>query len=99
MFKIKIQGEKLFFENFPFKTKEVGISFINSGVTIYDEPIKNLENWQMNVKVEDGVCVDQKAADMMLGYFNGITEMSFTQTPTGSYICRTKSTTQIDQLN
>ena len=86
--KIKIEGEKLLFIDFPFKTKEVGISFINSGVAIYDEPIKNLENWQMNVKVEDGVCVDQKAA-----------EMTFTQTPTGSYICRTKSTTQIDQLN
>lgn len=45
--KIKIEGEKLLFIDFPFKTKEVGI----------------------------------------------------TQTPTGSYICRTKSTTQIDQLN
>ena len=99
--KLKFKEKNYFLKTFHLKQKksEYLLLILASLFMMNQEPIKNLENWQMNVKVEDGVCVDQKAADMMLGYFNGITEMTFTQTPTGSYICRTKSTTQIDQLN
>lgn len=85
--KVTVVGDKLTFEGFPFKTKEIGLSFIHSGVAIFNEPIKDLKNWQMNVKVENGVCINEKAADKMLSYFKGETSKTFIQTPSDSYIC------------
>ena len=93
--KIKIQGEKLLFENFPFKTKEVGISFLYSGISIWDNPDKG----QMKIMVKDGICTNQKVADVILGYTKGIPEASFTQTPAGTYVCNTNSITENNPLN
>lgn len=60
--KIKIEGEKLLFIDFPFKTKEVGISFINSGVAIYDETNQKFRKLADECKSGRWSCVDSKGS-------------------------------------
>lgn len=53
----------------------------------------------MKIMVKDGICTNQKVADMILGYTKGIPEASFTQTPAGTYVCNTNSITENNPLN
>lgn len=85
--KVIIQGENLLFEGFPFKTKEIGISFLTSGVAIFNEPITDLKDWQMNVKIENGICTDLIAKDKMQFYFKNASSKNFIPTPDNSYVC------------
>lgn len=85
--KVLIDGEKLIFEGFPFQTKEIGISYLNSGVAIYNRRIDDSKEHHLNVEVKDGICENEKAVEMMRKYFKDVSSKTFIPTPDDTFIC------------